>query len=188
MNELIGWLVAFMMSGTAQPSVAETQERYRQIALDVVEVVQEQDPLFTGPDGRIQTAALLTSIMWYESRFEKSVEVGRLRSPNACLMQINVGRRKTLEGWTAQDLRQDRHKCLRAGLRIARSSFSACKNLPRADWLRAYVSGSCGKGAQGSHLRMGRAYAWLRTHPLTFDDKVFNQPIQLSGNFLSTYL
>jgi hypothetical protein len=60
------------------------------------------------------------------------------------MMQIRLGRGETTaEGWTWQELVADREKCFRAGLRIARRSFSACRSLPIEHRLSAYATGSC---------------------------------------------
>ena len=45
---------------------------------EAIATASNQDPLFPQrPDGCIRTAAILVSVAWYESRFHKSVEIGR---------------------------------------------------------------------------------------------------------------
>ena len=59
------------------------------------------------------------------------------------------------------DLIADRRLCFRAGLRIIRKSFSACRRLPMMERLSAYASGNCDGGREASKKRVGAAIRWV---------------------------
>lgn len=172
MNLLTAWLVAYMQAHSPTTDAA----RYQDIASDIIRVIEREGPIFKGRDGRVRTAGLLASIMWHESKFDPAVDTSVGRLPTVCMMQIHMGGRRTREGWTAQQLVEDRQKCLTIGLRIAQRSFRMCRHLPIMDRLRAYTSGSCGRGAVPSRKRVKDAFVWYMTHPPSFDDKVFLNP------------
>lgn len=98
-------------------------------------------PLFTGADGDRQTAALVTSLAWFEGG-NNPTAIGDCKIPDPrpgwhactmarvpqsfCALQINLpGTTKTAEGWTGADLLADPVKCVRAGLRIIKASIAA---------------------------------------------------------------
>lgn len=104
-------------------------------------------------------------------------------------MQLNVGQGKTkawnkiqkrfarpddnpeevLEGWSGEELVQDRKNCIRAGLHLMVSA--ACKGQGPLGWLRGYASGSCDKGEQASRTRVGLAIRWLNQRKPGFKDE-----------------
>lgn len=212
MQQLIGWLVAFMLAKApvgrthyipeAKESAEDTRARYEQIATDIAEVLKTEPPLYKGTNGKVRTSSILLSIMFHEGGFRRDVDLGLGKlargdhGNSVCLMQINVGKGRTakwntvknraalpadpaeevVEGWTAKELLEDRQKCVRAGLRILRSSFGACSSMPQKDWLRVYASGSCQGGAKESASRMGLAMRWYSEHKPGFDDSVFAPP------------
>jgi len=165
MAQITAWLVALMVllsppdkgaaAGRFVPDAVETTEqrleRYEGIAAAVAAVAfdPEEKPLFGGKSGRHATATLLLGLSWMESGWRRDVDLGqgklaRGSGMDSCLMQIRLGKNETTaEGWTWQDLVGDREKCFRAGLRIARRSFSACRSLPVEHRLSAYATGSC---------------------------------------------
>lgn len=169
MNTLASWLVAYMMSKSAEHPVSY----YAEIARDIVAVVKEEPPLFKGPDGKVKTALVLATTMWYEGGFSPRIDHQESRHSAVCLMQVNVGRGLTWEGWTARQLLGDRRKCLVAGLHIAQKSFELCQHLPEQDRLRAYASGSCKKGKRQSRQRITEMYRWYYANPPTIHDNVF---------------
>lgn len=201
MNELIVWIMAFMMATVppaeqsrrdkvradkAESAVFETpeeaNERYRDIAEDLVQVVYNPNnkPLFEGPDGRAHTVAVMLSIMFHESGFRRDVDQGdhsgRGDSGHSwCMMQIMAGKapaktrawnkvydrppqwgdppEEIEEGVTGPDLVNNRQLCFYEGLKIARWSFSRCGG-GIYDKLKVYASGSCDKGAAASRRRI----------------------------------
>jgi len=63
--------------------------------------------------------------------------------------------------WGGEDLVQDRTKCIRVALRLARMSFGACSKLEVQDRLSMYASGQCEEGQDASRRRVIRAQQWL---------------------------
>lgn len=112
-----------------------------------------------------------------------------------CLMQIMLGRPDPATGETkkrvlltassfslvspgeagwdqaygGEHLVQDRQRCLRTGLHMARRSFNACRSLPVEDRLSVYASGDCRRGRKKSRQRVKKAQRWLASSrpPLT---------------------
>ena len=83
MDGLVSYLVSAMLSWV--PLYAQTAEskeealaRYESIAQDVAAVAydDQESPLFSGPNGRAQTALLMLSIASYESSYRKTVDDG----------------------------------------------------------------------------------------------------------------
>jgi hypothetical protein len=168
LTAVVAWLVALMISHSppdrgaaagrfvkeAVETADERVERYKGIAEAVAKVSFDPDepPAFGGKSGRFATATLLLGLSWMESGWRKDVDLGQGKEArgggmDTCLMQIRLGKNeKTAEGWTWEDLVQDREKCFRAGLRIVRRSMKACGSLPVEYRLSAYASGSCHEG------------------------------------------
>lgn len=164
-----------------------------------------EKPVFQGEHGRAMTLALLTSIAFEESAFRKDVDsgVGPLSKGDSgrswCLAQVMMGKAEAdgrtrtrvvvgddgslrfvkdsskETGWGGEDLVQDRTKCFRVALRLARMSFASCSGLPVQDRLSMYASGSCDAGSQASRRRVGRAQKWLwRNAPPLRDSEVLD--------------
>lgn len=161
-----------------------------------------EKPVFQGRSGRAMTAALLTSVAFEESAFRKDVDsgIGPLARGDSgrswCMVQVMMGlpakNGRTLLrvvmtqgglrfvndpsadpiGWGGEDLVQDRTKCFRVGVRLARMSFSACSRLPVADRLSMYASGRCESGGEASRRRVGNAQRWLwKSRPPLLDEE-----------------
>ena len=194
----------YPFENSTQESIEEAQDRYQSIAQDLVDVVYDsnEDPLFSGEYGRLKTAMTLLSIASFESGFRRDVDYGELRGDkgaSVCLMQINIGKtdqegrsykRFVLDssgyynvvfdrsqGWGAEDLIEDRQKCFRVALAIARKSFSKCHESDDLNKLKLYTSGSCYLGSISSKQRMRRAFDWLAktdTSDNFSDDKILS--------------
>jgi hypothetical protein len=184
----------------AKETESEGLARYGLIAQDAFAVAYDpaEAPLFSGPNGRAKTMATLLAIASWESGFRKDVDTGSGPAAQGdggrswCLVQIQLSKaspstKKTSmrvvmdgdgwkyaydgsTGWGGEDLVQDRQKCFRAGLHMARVSFKACSYLPVAERLSVYASGNCQGGRQASALRMNRAISWLSQAPAPADD------------------
>jgi hypothetical protein len=185
------------------PENQETKEaataRYESIAKDIYEVVRDEPPLFGGKNAKARTAAVLLSVAYFESGFNRNVDfgLGKLaRGDNGnswCLTQQNVGKGKTIawnptknryakygdpveeveQGWTGVELVTDRKKCLRVALRGIRASFRSCQSYPLVERLRSYGSGTCEKGKDASISRMAFAIKWFDQHRPATDDVLF---------------
>lgn len=154
-----------------------------------------EKPLFSGPNGRAKTALVLLAISNYESggyRRDVDFNKGKLARGDGgkswCMMQILLGtpnsegktRRRVIvtpgggyewttdptKGWGGEDLIEDRKKCFRTGLSMARVSFNACGGSQASlkDRLKLYASGNCStEGENASRIRMGLAKHWMDT-------------------------
>jgi hypothetical protein len=194
----------------AKESPEAAEARYQSIANDIVSVIwnPSNPPLFAGSDGRLKTASVMLGIMDFESTFRRDVDFGLGKGARGdsgqsfCLMQVKTGDGRTgtwnkaknrfklwgdapedlVQGWTGQELVQDRKKCIEAGYRVMSASFSMCRKLPVREWLRAYASGNCGDGAEESEARMNMGMNWFNRHKPEFtdvqvmDDLVANGP------------
>lgn len=219
MNTVLVWLLSFMTTMAPldrpqfYPDAKETrdqaQARYESIAKDIHTVLWNQPALFTGPDGRAKTAAVMMSIMLHESAFRRDVDFGLGSAGRGdggrswCLMQIQVGQNKTatwnakynrfkqwgdapedlVQGWTGDEMVKDRKKCIEAGYRIMKASFEMCKSLPVDQWLDVYAAGSCGSGVPQSRVRMNTGINWFNGHAPTFTDA---QALQLLAGYKTT--
>lgn len=176
----------------AQETKEEAEARYQSIATDIVEVVYDPKtkPLFKGPEGRARTVSVILALMLHESAFMKNVDEGKGKFARGdagkswCLLQLNVGNGRSwswnakhdrlpragddpadiVPGFTGPEMVADRKKCITAGLRGLRVSFSSCPRLPLDQKLRIYGSGSCSKGGKASAVRMRTSFKlWDRT-------------------------
>jgi hypothetical protein len=180
----------------ARETEDEGRRRYEDIANSVISVTYDpaERSIFQGDNGRAMTAALLTSIAFYESAYRKDVDTGvgpRARGDSGkswCLMQIKLGRPEAdgrtkmrvvvgsggglrfvssprepgyESSWGGEDLVQDRTKCFRVAVRLARMSFGSCAKLDVRDRLSMYASGQCEAGQEASRRRVSRAQSWL---------------------------
>jgi hypothetical protein len=173
--QIIAWLVTAMMAWA--PARESERARYTQIASDLAAVVYDnaEQPLFRGDDGRAKTALILASIAAHESTFRQDVDDGRKRGDSGnswCLMQMHVGLGKTVEGWTGQDLVNDRRKCFAAALHIAQWSFRTCNVYPLDERLSAYASGHCGRVVESRQM-ITRATAYFQHHPMNDQHLVY---------------
>jgi len=171
--------------GRTYPGAVETKEegeqRYAEIARAVVEVAYDptEAALFGGKQGRARTAMLLASVAFFESGYRRDVDLGVGRwargdsGASHCLMQVNIGKNKTAEGWNGPELVASRDKCFRAGLHVLAASMRACRSLPAVDRLAAYVSGRCVPGLPGARSRMEFAMrSFAQRPPPGLDDQV----------------
>ncbi len=176
MESMVAYLMAAMVAWVPLQAHAsfespdETRARYESIARDVAAVAfaENEAPLFSGRDGRLQTALLMLSIASYESSFRKQVDEGMRLGDSGrsfCLMQIRVGTGDTEDGWSGPDLVHDRTLCFRAGLHALHTSFRLCRRFPVEDRVSAYATGRCFENAHISRSRVERARAWWGAHP-----------------------
>ncbi len=158
------WVLSLMHA--LQPS-APWVDGYGETAAEIADAASAA-PVYSGPDGVARTAALLTSIAWFEGRFQPDA-VGD-SGASVCMMQIGASNLSTL-GVTRASMLEDRATCLRAALRMIRTSFAVCRGRPQSESLGHYASGGkfCG-GANGQGLaeskhRVDLAMRLVRSHP-----------------------
>jgi hypothetical protein len=140
-------------SPIASETRQERRERYEAIASALAVVTHTEKPIYLGKQARWASAALVLAITRHESRWDRDVDLGLSRGDNGaswCLGQINLGPRGRINGWSGQDLVEDRERCLRVTFQLARRSFGMCKRLLVAERLAAYASGSCDRGRKVS--------------------------------------
>jgi hypothetical protein len=172
LTTLLTGLAPAPMDGLSDPEdPAARTRRIAEIGADIAGVVYDpaERPIFMGPNARAQTAAVVATFAVEEGmNLAPSIDSGRRRGDNGrswCIMQLNVGRGKTPEGWTGPDLIADRKKCIRAGLHALRRSYWACAKNPEQERFAAYASGSCGAGRSISSRRYDRAMRRLYMTP-----------------------
>lgn len=181
-DTMVSWLLSAMVAWVPmaahdfyQPRAA-TEETYRRIAEEVVEVVLEEEPLFPdgdGQEGRAQTALLLAAVASYESQYNAVVARGgsvrRGDNDNGAAVgpwQTHPYAPLLPEGWGRGDLAEDGHKAAAFALRMMRESFRACAALPVVDRLGWYAEGGAGcRPGLKSRWRVGRALRWWKAHP-----------------------
>jgi len=160
----------------ARESAAEGRARYAQIARTIAEISMAPDetPVFAGPQARAKTAALLLTISFHESHWMRHIDLGlgpvgrRGGGVYHCMMQIAVFKKKTPEGWTAEDLVKHRDKCFRRGLHILQQARRYCmskKYGPRS-MLNLYASGHCDHAHEPVDKRWRTFDRWLAHYPL----------------------
>jgi hypothetical protein len=174
MDAFLSFLVVVMLGWVPSQSgqtPEETRVRYAEFARDAATVAfdRAEAPLFHGEAGRVKTAITLLSIASLEGYYRDDVDNGTKRGDSGnswCLMQVNTGGQRivmrgqmygyalanTVQGWSGKDLVEDRTKCFRAALHIARESMKVCGNLS------VYATGKCYRGGEpAGTLRLNRA-------------------------------
>ena len=137
------------LSGEEQEAILQSEtQRYQEISEAIVRVAQNTKQLESNTEfDIIKKIALLSAIAVTESGLNKDIQLGKRRGDwgrSVCLMQMNIGKGKTPEGWTAEDLVTDLDKCLTTGLRAAKQSLGGCSNLKNyIDRLGGYTTGKC---------------------------------------------
>lgn len=112
MNELINWVVAFMIAVASQHGDFSTHdvpqeqaELYHEAATDLVEVVFDKNERSLYPDekyGRTHTVAILLGIMRHESGFDPAIDDGSWRGDSGeswCWLQVRAGRFGRTRPW-----------------------------------------------------------------------------------------
>lgn len=166
-SSVAAWVLRMML--VLQPeAVTPWADTYETTAAVFAEVAI-RSPLFPGDNGAERTAALFTSVAWYEGRFDpkakgdcgKKVNGKCVKPPQSvCMFQIGISNLAALHV-TQDELLSDVSKCTHAARVMMRLSFDKCKGLPTSDLLGHYASGgdTCG-GIRESRHRMNTA-AWI---------------------------
>lgn len=184
------WLTSVLTALAPAPmyGIVDSEEpaaraaRIESIATDIADVVYDptETPIFMGPNARNKTAAIVAVFAVEEGmNLHHSIDAGTRRGDSGrsyCIMQINVGKGKTLEGWTGQDLIADRKKCIRAGLHALRRSYWYCSRNDERERFAVYASGNCDVGRGISRRRYDRAMWRLYMSPFTADTTTLIKP------------
>lgn len=163
---LTAWVLLAMLR--VQPT-APWIDTYPSTA-EAIATAATDEPLFQGEDGAKKTAAILTSVAWYEGTFKQNAEGdhikladGRKGRPRSfCTMQIHETNFRYL-GVTKDQVQEDIGVCIRSALRLMRISFTLCKQKGFEHLLDQYTTGTGGcrapKKNEGVHrMRKGM---WL---------------------------
>jgi hypothetical protein len=176
-SALVAWLVTIVVSSHPPAKMFPNNEQAQIVhiekletrAREIIEVVYNEDEgtIVRGPRARATTAAIVMAVAAGESGgFNEAVELGHERGDSGrswCVMQINIGKGKTPEGWTGKELIEDRKKCFTTGLRHIRRSFGECRSMPMTSRLSAYNTGRCILNEQISVNRIGKALRYVTT-------------------------
>jgi hypothetical protein len=138
----------------------ETMVRYTDIATTIVDVAMdpENEPLFSGEDGRVKTALLMASVASSEGFFRKDVDTCKIGGDNGRawgLWQTHAPKKKVCA---------DRKVAATVALEMMKQSFTACKSLPLVDRMSVYTDGQCRTNWKRSRFKMDRAMKWFATH------------------------
>lgn len=195
MNTLSTWIFTVLLS-VAPPQKAATHSkepeaemrvRYESIARDMSEAIKESKPLFSGSNNEQKTAALLSSIAFYESGFRKEVDNGNLRGDHGrswCLMQINIGKGhvnfgdEEMKSWTGKDLVEDRKKCFKVALEVLRRSMNMCRGLAGGGILSGYTTGRCIPNQHEAVVRWDLSRRIMREHPALIEDSKLKEYVK----------
>lgn len=134
---------------------------HTELAAAVARAVEADPPLFANDEQRHMTAAYYVALLYRESNFDNGAIGDNGRS--YCAGQILLGKRKTPEGWSGEDLIADPDKCLTVVSRMLRESFHACRRLPVSERQAVYVRGSC-SSERGRQMSRNRYHLAKRVH------------------------
>lgn len=159
MEPFIGYILALMIAASpiretqTWGDITETREektaRFEETARQLAEVIRDTKRL---PYDPYFTAAQMIAIWQHESALALAVDKGLGKhgvgdgGNSFCMAQIRVGKKgSTREGWTGQDLLDDRKKCFRVQLRVLAGSIALCRaaGLGPEDGLASYATGRC---------------------------------------------
>jgi len=185
MNTLSLWILKVLLSiapvqENSQEKTIDMKKRYESISLDMAEAISETKPLFKEKNSEFKTAALLTTIAFYESGFRKDIDSGVVRGDHGnswCLMQVNVYNNhvrvgtKEIKSWTGQDLVLNRKKCFIAAIESIRESMSFCSKLNAPSYISGYATGKCIKNEKNSVYRWNYANHLINKYPVLIEEK-----------------
>jgi hypothetical protein len=165
---LLTAMVAFSPPQAQREGEAAALVRYGEMAQDFARVAldETESSLFEGEIGRPETALLMAAVASYESGYRSDVDQGTVKGDHGkalCIMQVQVYG-KTAEGYSREEVMNDRQKCLRTALHRMRQSFTACRGLKLVNRLAGYTVGHCVE-EEKSEWRTLRALNYWKAHP-----------------------
>jgi Transglycosylase SLT domain len=146
---MVAWILVLMIS--LQPR-APWRDSYEDTATAIAAVVENEKPLFAGPDAKERTAALLIALSWAESRFDPKA-VGD-HGHSVGLYQIFHTNLPTPEGFRRGDILGNPSHATSVAIRMLRQSMGVCARRPVGEQLGWYASGDgqCEKGLSESRI------------------------------------
>lgn len=185
-DTLIAWAVSIMMTwanpAKMYPNDEAMQEAhvatYEDKARDAIATVYDRNntsTIFGGKYGKAMDTALLLKIAASENSYiENPGGVPEINGGRSwCMMSLNIGNGKTIEGWTGPELDADRRKCFKAGYNAMKRSFGGCRRLPFKYGLSVYHSGKCLEDPM-SETRINDA-VWRVNKLVPTDELVLNE-------------
>jgi hypothetical protein len=159
---MVSWILTLMQA--LQPD-APWKSSYEDTAAAIASLVESQDPLFEGSNGREKTAALLVAVAWAESRFN-SKAVGD-EGKSVGLYQVFHSNLPTPEGFGRTDILGNPTNATAVAYRMLRYSFEMCARVPFTERLGAYTGGTCTgeRAVWASKYRMSLAKKVFDAHP-----------------------
>jgi hypothetical protein len=131
MSSLFQWVIAASLFASGGHRALP-----QSFAAELAKQVHDK-PLFTGPLGEFQDAALMTALAWTEGGNQPAVvgdcrglrpgdpKCDHARATSFCVYQIHLeSGEKTSEGWTGADLSSDPAKCITVARRTLRASIT----------------------------------------------------------------
>jgi hypothetical protein len=158
---MVAWVLSLMVALQAR---APWRETYEDTAKAIVDIVEAEEPLFSGAQGREKSAAVLVALAWAESRFDPKAVGDHGRSVG--LYQIFGPNLPTPEGFGRADILGHPGNASRVALRMIRASMAVCSKFPLLDRLGWYAAGDCQRGASASRFRLGLAMKVMASHPV----------------------
>lgn len=165
-NAMTSWVPESQHSYYEKEAV--TDARYMDIALAIAEVALDpnQEPLFDGDEGRVQTALVLASIASHESKFVSNI-VNCQKSGDHGLawgaFQTHSNKARTCASLV---------DATTIALAMARNSLNHCQTMALPDRLSIYTNGQC-RSSSASRARVNRAlyyFAKNKPEPIQTDE------------------
>ena len=152
---MIQWILSLML--LLQPT-APWKDTYEQTATSISQASKKY-PIFQGPKGTEETATLLISVAWFESRFNPKAVGDHGKSFGLYQQQLHVGLDK--------EALFDTDVATKVAIDQFKVSFRVCRNRPIEEKLGWYAAGKddCERGLQESRHRMLKARWLFKNHP-----------------------
>lgn len=179
MEPFIAYILALMIAaspiketqtwGGITETREEKQARFKETAQQLAEVIRDAKHL---PYDPYMSAAAAVAIWQHESALALAVDKGLGKHGRGdagrsfCMAQIQLGTKKTKEGWSGEDLLEDRKKCFALQIRYMAGSVALCtkQGMPPEHALSSYTMGICFPDKK-SKIRFETAHKLARKIP-----------------------
>jgi hypothetical protein len=139
-------------------------------AVGTAAAIADAEPIFKDDKDKKKTAAFMVAIAFRESSFRTSITGDSGKSFGAFQIHLPF-KKKTVEGWSGEDILADPEKGARVALRMIRESVKACPAHP----LAVYAEGGDGCASPRAQriskdrLTLGK---WLERHGVVTDEAI----------------